>query len=46
MTGGSTAGYYNWSDVINEMGVLNFIDNVFKVRLQQVVLVKEKVFTI
>ena len=22
MTGGSTAGYYNWSDVINEMGVL------------------------
>lgn len=24
MTGGSTAGYYNWSDVINEMGVLNF----------------------
>ena len=28
MTGGSTAGYYNWSDVINEMGVLNFIDNV------------------
>lgn len=23
MTGGSTAGYYNWSDVINEMGVLN-----------------------
>ena len=31
MTGGSTAGYYNWSDVINEMGVLNFtFDNVFK----------------
>ena len=24
MAGGSTAGYYNWSDVINEMGVLNF----------------------
>lgn len=24
MTGGSTAGYYNWADVINEMGVLNF----------------------
>jgi len=24
MTSGSTAGYYNWSDVINEMGVLNF----------------------
>lgn len=24
MSGGSTAGYYNWSDVINEMGVLNF----------------------
>tara|TARA_B110000046_G_scaffold166207_1_gene182947 strand:- start:5342 stop:6529 length:1188 start_codon:yes stop_codon:yes gene_type:complete len=24
MTGGTTAGYYNWSDVINEMGVLNF----------------------
>ena len=23
MTCGSTAGYYNWSDVINEMGVLN-----------------------
>ena len=32
MTGGSTAGYYNWSDVINEMGVLNFtFNNVFKV---------------
>ena len=31
MTGGSTAGYYNWSDVINEMGVLNFtFDNVFQ----------------
>jgi hypothetical protein len=24
MSGGSTAGYYNWADVINEMGVLNF----------------------
>ena len=24
MTGGTTAGFYNWSDVINEMGVLNF----------------------
>ncbi len=24
MFGGSTAGYYNWGDVINEMGVLNF----------------------
>ena len=24
MTGGCSAGYYNWSDVINEMGVLNF----------------------
>ena len=30
MTGGSTAGYFNWSDVINEMGVLNFtFNNVF-----------------
>jgi hypothetical protein len=24
MTGGSTAGYYNWSDVINEIGLLSF----------------------
>ena len=24
MMGGSTAGYYNWSDVINEIGVLSF----------------------
>ena len=24
MANGCTAGYYNWSDVINEMGVLNF----------------------
>ena len=31
MTGGSTAGYFNWSDVINEMGVLNFtFNNVFQ----------------
>lgn len=31
MSGGSTAGYYNWSDVINEMGMLNFTwDNVFE----------------
>lgn len=27
MSGGSTAGYYNWSDVINEMGVLSFTWN-------------------
>ena len=47
MTGGSTAGYYNWSDVINEMGVLNFtFDNVFKVRLLQVELAKAKAFMI
>tara|TARA_R110000868_G_scaffold4413_3_gene27694 strand:+ start:878 stop:2002 length:1125 start_codon:yes stop_codon:yes gene_type:complete len=24
LTGGSTAGYYNWSDIINEIGVLSF----------------------
>ena len=24
MASGTTAGYYNWADVINEMGVLNF----------------------
>ena len=34
MTGGSTAGYFNWSDVINEMGVLNFtFNNVFQVAI-------------
>jgi hypothetical protein len=27
MMGGSTAGYYNWSDVINEIGVLSFTWN-------------------
>jgi hypothetical protein len=27
MLGGSTAGYYNWSDVINEIGVLSFTWN-------------------
>jgi len=31
MSGGSTAGYYNWADVINEMGTLNLTwDNVFE----------------
>jgi hypothetical protein len=31
MTNGSTAGYYNWADVINEMGVLNMTwDNFFQ----------------
>ena len=31
MSGGCTAGYYNWSDVINEMGVLTFtIDNLYQ----------------
>ena len=31
ITGGSTAGYYNWSDILNEMGQLNFTyDNVFE----------------
>ncbi len=29
MSGGSTAGYYNWSDVINEMGVMNLLWNNF-----------------
>ena len=24
MTGGSTAGYYNWADILNEIGVLSF----------------------
>ena len=27
MSGGSTAGYYNWADVINEMGTLSFTWN-------------------
>jgi len=27
MTGGTTAGYYNWADVINEMGTLSFTWN-------------------
>jgi hypothetical protein len=31
MSGGCTAGYYNWSDVINEMGVLTFtVDNFYQ----------------
>jgi hypothetical protein len=31
MSGGCTAGYYNWSDVINEMGVLTFtVDNLYQ----------------
>ena len=31
LSGGSTAGYYNWSDVTHEMGMLNFTwDNVFE----------------
>lgn len=31
MTGGSTAGYYNWADIINEIGVLSFTwDNTFQ----------------
>ena len=47
MAGGSTAGYYNWSDVINEMGMLNFTwDNVLKVRLQQAAPAKAKDFMI
>lgn len=29
--GGSTAGYYNWADIINEIGVLSFTwDNTFQ----------------
>ena len=31
MTGGSTAGYYNWADILNEIGVLSFThDNTFQ----------------
>ena len=31
MSGGSTSGYYNWSDIVNEMGVLNFTwDNMYQ----------------
>ena len=45
MTGGSSS-YYNWSDVINEMGVLTSFDNVFKVRLLQVEPMKAKDFRI
>lgn len=31
MSGGCTAGYYNWSDVINEMGVLTFtVNNLYQ----------------
>lgn len=27
MSGGSTAGYYNWADILNEIGVLSFTYN-------------------
>lgn len=31
LSGGSTAGYYNWADIINEIGVLSFTwDNTFQ----------------
>ena len=31
MVGGTTAGYYNWADVINEMGMLSFTwDNIIQ----------------